>query len=439
MTSVNTNAHAQIIDRFNVAHKALHPDTTATLTNERGWWTITETDAAGNVTPKKMRESALLQHLSAMEDVMYTPTSAAAIANKAGISTANAEQPFGFLTWWTVNQGNRDIDDLREQADAAKVPSWIIDSLSGAKPETAWLRATQLGSKGIASSSNGNQMARYLVRDAGDRIRILVREIIDENNVSVSIDQMGVLTMKGDGIDFEPSTQNSVYATYAKEVSAVLTHMRDDLYDRIGKIDDNRIRSLILRWLSRRFRVCVRGTGGVYFIPVPRNPDDAADLMQEIQSLRLWMSSSKLGTFSIVSLQPGGATTIEDFQESAVEDLKSEIEEVNANIARYAQQPNMNAGSQMFSANTQVERLDQIKEKMETLMDALGAKVGTVQGMLEIARQRAKEMVDTSSKQVSSARDTKNKVRDERIAARKEEQAKLKAGTAKERSAKKKV
>lgn len=439
MTSINSNAQDQIIDRFNTAHKALHPDVTATISNERGWWTIVERDAAGVETPKKMRESTLLQHLTGMENLMFTPTTVASIANKAGVSTANADQPFGFLTWWTVEQGNRDIDDLREQADAAKVPPWIIDSLSGAKPETAWLRATQLGSKGVVSASNGNQMARFLVRDAGDRIRIMVREIIDENNISVSIDQMGVLTMKGDGIEFEPAAYNSVYTEHAKEVSAVLTAMRDDLYDRIGKIDDNRIRSLILRWLSRRFRVCVRGTGGVYFIPVPRDPNDAEDLMQEIQSLRLWMSSSHLGTFSIVALQPGGATTIEDFQESAIEDLKSEIEEVNSNIARYASQANMNAGSQMFSANTQVERLDQIREKMETLTDALGSKVGTVEGMLSIARLRAQEMVNTSSGLVTSARNTKNNARDARIAARKEESALLKAGTAKERNGKKKV
>lgn len=439
MTNITSSTHAQILDRFNVAFKALNPDSTAALTYERGWWTITETDKDGNTTPRKLRESALLEHIAGMEDVMFTPTTAAQIANKAGITTANADQPFGFLTWWTVEQGNRDIDDLREQADAAKVPAWIIDSLSGAKPETAWLRATQLGSKGVASASNGNSMARYLVRDAGDRIRILVREVIDENNVSVSIDQMGVLTMKGDGIDFEPDRQNSVYTKYEKEVSQVVSGMRDDLYDRIGKIDDNRIRSLILRWLSRRFRVCVRGTGGVYFIPVPRDPSDAQDLMNEIQSLRLWMSSSHLGTFSIVALQPGGATTIEDFQESAIEDLKSEIEEVNSNIARYASQANMNAGSQMFSANTQVERLDQIREKMETLTDALGSKVGTVQGMLEIARQRAQEMVNNSSSQVSAARNAKNAARDARIAARKEESAKLKAGTAKDRASKKKV
>lgn len=440
MTSINAHAQAQISDRFNVAFKALNPDSTATLTNERGWWTITETDKDGNATPRKMRESALLEHVAAMEDLMFTPTTVASIAKKAGVTTtANDSQPFGFLTWWTVEQGNRDIDDLREQADAAKVPSWIVDSLSGAKPETAWLRATQLGSKGVASASDGNSMARFLVRDAGDRIRILIREIVDENNVAVSLDQMGVLTMKGDGIEFEASAANSVYTAHEKEVNAVITAMRDDLYDRIGKIDDNRIRSLILRWLSRRFRVCVRGTGGVYFIPVPRDPSDAQDLMSEIQSLRLWMSSSHLGTFSIVALQPGGATTIEDFQESAIEDLKGEIEEVQSNIARYASQANMNAGSQMFSANTQVERLDQIREKMETLTEALGSKVGTVQGMLDIVRQRAFDMVKTSSGQVTTAREAKNKERDARINARKEESAKLKAGTAKERNGKKKV
>lgn len=439
MPSINQNAQQQIITRFNDAFRALNPDSTATLTNERGWWTITETDKDGNSTPRKMRESALLEHIAGMEDVMFTPTTVAQIANKAGISTANADQPFGFLTWWTVEQGNRDIDDLREQADAAKVPAWIVDSLSGAKPETAWLRATQLGSKGVASASGGNSMARYLVRDAGDRIRILVREIIDENNVSVSIEQMGVLTMRGDGIEFEPDTHSASFAAHQREVEQVVSSMRNDLYERIGKIDDNRIRSLILRWLSRRFRVCVRGTGGVYFIPVPRDPADAHDLMNEIQSLRLWMSSSHLGTFSIVALQPGGATTIEDFQESAIEDLKGEIEEVNANIIRYANQANMNAGSQMFSASTQVERLDAIKEKMETLMGALGSKVGTVQGMLEIVRQKARDMEMTASSKVVAARDTKNKERDARIAARKEQSAKLKAGTAKERSAKKKV
>lgn len=439
MTGIAQSTQQQIVSRFQDAHKALHPDAHAALAYERGWWTITETDKDGISSTRKMRESALLEHVAGMEDVMFTPNTAAQIANKAGIRTANDAQPFGFLTWWTVNQGNRDIGDLREQADAARVPAWIVDSLSGAKPETAWLRATQLGSKGVASASNGNTMARYLVRDAGERVRILVREIIDENNVSVSIEQMGVLTMRGDGIEFEPDVHSAGFAAHKREVEQVVSGMRDDLYDRVGKIDDNRIRSLILRWLSRRFRVCVRGTGGVYFIPVPRDPAAAEELMDEIQSLRLWMSSSHLGTFSIVALQPGGATTIEDFQESAIEDLKSEIEEVNANIARYAGQANMNAGSQMFSASTQVERLDAIKEKMETLMDALGSKVGTVQGMLEIVRQKARDMEMTASGKVAAARTVKNQERDARIAARKAEAQQLKAGTAKERAAKKKV
>lgn len=444
MTSIAQNVQSSIIARYDAALGNVTPGAKHVLTYERGWWSIA--DGIDPTAPtRKMRESNLLEHIAAMEDVAAAPSalqSVPALARRAAVAVNQGDKPFGYLAWWTVEQGNRDIDDLKEQANAANVPSWVSESLNGAKPETAWLRATQLGAKGVASASNGSSMARYLVRDAGDRIRILVREVVDENNVSVSIEQMGVLTMKGDAIEFEAATANSVYTLHEKEVRAVLASMRDDLYDRIGKIDDNRIRALILRWLSRRFRVCVRGTGGVYFIPNPAGKADADELLQEITSLRLWMASAHLGTFSIVALQPGGATTVEDFQQSAIEDLKGEIQEVHDNIERYAGQANMNAGSQMFSASTQVQRLDAIREKMETLMGALGDKVGTVEGMLSIARQKALDMERSANVIVLDARKAKNQARDTRIADRKAErlqQAALKSGTAKERGKKQKV
>ena len=76
----------------------------------------------------------------------------------------------------------------------------------------------------------------------------------------------------------------------------------------------------------------------------------------------------------------------------------------------------MNAGSQMFSASTQVQRLDSISEKMAALQEALGTKIGTVEGMLKIARDRALKMERDASSVVSASRTAKNEARDARIA-----------------------
>lgn len=353
-----------------------------------------------------------------------------AVSIKTGKGTG---KKLGWLIWWTVHQGAYDEAGLKRAGQGAGIPSWMVDRIKGRSERSAWSVATQLGARGEPSASlpeeDGTMRAIYLARDVQFETptRAVVREVTNQYEERVSSETVALVRLYGKAITTELV---DVPADLQPELEDLLGRMRKKMDRLLGKVGDAKARSLLLDYLERRYRICVRGSGGVYLVPRPSDPSSANAVEKELLALRDWVGGEPLNSlFSIVELTDAGATTVDVFVESAVEELKADINSVHARLQEWKSNDGMNAGSKMFSAGEMVKRCAIIGEKVTALEDALGEEVGVTRQMLETVAAKARRMQHGSAIIIGKA-----KAKRER-----EQTQKGKKGTAKQRAKAKKL
>lgn len=326
-------------------------------------------------------------------------------------TTNDTGSAVGWLTWWTIHAKELDAHEVRQAARDAQLPGWMIDRISGRTPRSAWLSATQLGAKGTPSatapSDPTDSRARYLTRNLNEESRVVIREVINPANERVSVANVGIVYLMGTRIDFARSDDYFIAdQPVQREVDVLFDQMRQDFQAMVGKVDDGRIRALVLDWLERHYRVCVRGTGGVYLIPRPDDTFWQEATEEELVAVSQWVTAAPIdGLFSIVELHQSGATTMDVFRASAIDEMKSALEEVNSKLVDWRDNQRMNAGSRMFSASEMGNRLDALEEKLGMLTSSLGEEMAVIKLMLSRVRKEADTMRIEAATQVAAAKE----------------------------------
>lgn len=312
---------------------------------------------------------------------------------------------YGHLIWWTVHQGIYETSNLVEAAKQVSLPEPISELLTGAKGKTAWEKATNLRTQAIVTKVDPitKQQTSYTTRDAEGGMRLLIKEDIDQQNVKLCAIQVGVLQYDG-GFKFEP---DSPYWPMQNEVDEVLYTMEKRYYERLDRVDDTKLRVALLNWLKTHFRVPVRGNGGIYFVPRRESDERNQDFNLEVMSIKRWLDNCSLGTITAIEVTATETTTIDDIVQSAVDEIREEITEVETKLQQYRDSAGMNAGSRAEAAKSQVKRVDTLIEKIQALEVSLGEKVGMTLATAQIIANRAKLMVSKSETEVTDYRTNK--------------------------------
>ena len=348
----------------------------------------------------------------------------------------DAGKKIGWLIWWTIHQGAYDEGRLKLAASDARVPAWMADRIRGRTEKSAWTVATQLGAAGSPSANlpgeDGGVRCRYLVRDIDFETptRAIVREVINRSEERVSSETVALVRLWIGELIHEiiPDLPTDLLP----ELSQLIEGMRDRMALLKGKVGDAKARSLLLDYLARRYRICVRGSGGVYLIPRPSRPSLAVQIEGELIALRDWVSGEPLGSlFSIVELTDAGATTVDIFVQSAVEELRSDIQDIDDRLGGWAANAKMNAGSRGFSAREMMKRCAAVAEKMAALEDALGEEVGTTREMLDLVQRKAQRMQRGSAIVIGRAKAKREREREAKDGGQKTGTAKARAKKAK--------
>lgn len=367
----------------------------------------------------------------------------------------NSDRLIGWLTWWTLKKGEYKLETVQQAAADRKVPSSIQERLGGRTVESAWKAATQLGSTGVPLPGGGPDVSRRLVtRNAvpGDSsIRALVIEVTDPNgNIEewVTAKTAAMLELGADGLVVQTS-QDFEDDEYSDTILQVIDGMKEHMRKIVGAIDDGRIRSAVLAWLEEKYRVTVRGAGGVYLIPATSKSRDAD--RDDLLAIRDWLDTIS-SPFSVVALTERGAHSIDDFISDAVDEIKDELADIGRRLKKWQANARMNAGSRNFSSKTQMDKIEGVAEKVGALKEALGEEIGVVDEMVALTEKRIRAMMTQSARQMGAAKAQRTKAKKAAVVAKearqeaakkakaaKAESKKKKAGTAKQRTAKKKL
>lgn len=302
-----------------------------------------------------------------------------------GENTTNIARPVGFLTWWTIHQGIYNVGDLRSFAQ--EFPQSIRDIVQGADPKAAWAKATSITGSGIESYTGyHDRKARYLTRNLQGEERILIRETIDQNQKVVGVENIAVL--KRDDVYIDAEVYQNSNRVVIDEVIKIITQMQTDMDSRIGNIDDTRIRQAILQWLNNSYRVSVRGSGGVYFVPTGTTRSPAEVVRKEILSVREWIGKNNIGSFSVIQLADDGTTSVSDFRQMAKEEILQELQDIADAVKELEKNEESTPGHALRSVNVLVEKQLHLAAKIKTLEESLTQVVGTVSGAYSVLNKK---------------------------------------------------
>jgi len=316
----------------------------------------------------------------------------------AGVNT------FGFLVFWTISKGVYDLGDLRHSATALGLSQPLIDKLTGADEQTAFKTATMLPTGGKQSAqSTPERKYRFVtkgVKDNTDPTRILALETVDASNVTLDVIQLGNMRLELGSLRYD-SINRPTDLALGKELDALIGSIADDFRQRIGRVDDQKIRANILNWCKDRHHVTLRNTGGIYFLP---SGGTANALAHEIKGIHDWFAQNGIGVFSSMELFPTPSTSVDDILTTAVTELLTDLEESEQKLKDHQDNKGMNAGSRMYSAGQHAQKLAQLLDKARALSDSLGEKVDFAISKIELTKARAERMFTTSAQQVGAER-----------------------------------
>jgi hypothetical protein len=354
------------------------------------------------------------------------------------VKGVGGEDIIGYIAWWTLRKGEYDVDELKASAQTVSLPDHINDRIKGRSIESAWTAATQLGSSGKPIKSPEGRINRLLSRDVGDdpaiRTRAIVMESTEDSAYRIAQKVAGKTAAL---IELDQSRFKVKWAAWAKtghpEITGIVSDMRVKMGKIEGKMNDGRIRTAVLSWLQSKHRICVRGTGGVYFIPAPKGKVARKQLEGDLLAIRAWLDTIS-SPFSIVAMNEAGCLSIEDFVNDAIVEVKDELGEIAVKFDKWKKSEKMNAGSRMFSSGTQKKRLLNVYDKIDALKQSLGEEIGVLDNMYMILFNRIDRMHVESSKEVKVAKESKRSSKPKKTKA-----GTKKSGTARRRSKKTKV
>jgi hypothetical protein len=354
------------------------------------------------------------------------------------------DRVIGYLTWWTIHKGAYSVRDLLEAAQQAGLGSYVTSRIRGRDPKAAFFAATQTGSKGLLIRSASGIEERLITKEAEPNAksaqprRALVHQVTQHTSEIRDV----VNSKTAAVIEFDPGTMANCrtkvapWAHLNKDVIDAINDIEEKIGRLVGTMDDGRIRTIVIGWLKLKYRIAVRGTGGVYFVPAPSDPTRKSELEGELMAMREWMTSFG-APFSVVALNESGALSMEDFVQDAIGEVKDELQDIATKLDSWGANDSMNAGSRMFSSETQHKRIEAIKDKVRTLKESLGEQVGIVDNMLALLSRRVGTMLDEATEQVKQEKAERQEAK--ASAKKGKSQKGKKAGTAASRSKKQKI
>jgi hypothetical protein len=290
----------------------------------------------------------------------------------------------GYILWWSIHNGVYDLTTLQASAAAKDVPSVIFSGLIAETGISAWNKATAIDKRGIASlDPDRDCTARYVIKEVTEGTRLLVRERVSKTQRVLSIAQVAVLSFDG-GFKYDPDV---FYMDHKDEVDSIVTSMATDYGNRIGQIDDARIRHVLLNWTNERHAIAARKSGGIYYLP---HRDKLAD---EIMNIATFFTINNIGTLASIEIFQAPGTTLDALVESASEELTSEVDNLTAKLDRLIEnykddlsaltkggltpsQLAMKTGSYGYTVTAYQTAIVELQEKLQAVEGSLGRTLG---------------------------------------------------------------
>lgn len=260
---------------------------------------------------------------------------------------------FGYLVWYSIPDVSAPYDALLALAQATGYPADCVPSKP--KARHCWEKATATGERGI-DVTPPQHISDQVERDYGVKPQVrlktrridssaprLIRHFVREAVISAAdrpekqLDMGTVAVME---FNTETGTARSTVlhddAGYANgDVARVLSDMDAKMAAQMDRADGGEIRYGIRELLSQQYRVCLRGTGGVYFVPAAVGGAEQA--LRAARAFVGGLDQYKTGdlepNFQVVTLAGENAEEIrDDVVRSVVSEFRGRLQKMGENL-----------------------------------------------------------------------------------------------------------
>jgi hypothetical protein len=185
--------------------------------------------------------------------------------NLQAVTNVDASQKFlGNLLWYSVHDLRVPPDDLRMALKSTIGEHFMPRSLN---ERDAFRRATTYESKGNQHPTEVNKRVNLLVREVSQDketiIRQIVREVVDSKNTRLEYTPVLSLLLSGGGLMLAKPLVNDLFPIERSVFQQLVANFADEK----SGYGASHIRDLVQNIIQTCAPVCVRQSGGVYFIP----------------------------------------------------------------------------------------------------------------------------------------------------------------------------
>lgn len=260
----------------------------------------------------------------------------------------------GFLTWWTVPEVRVPYSDLAELAQQTGFPVSLLPSPPD--PRNVWRKATNVGARGrklqapdplvkqIEADYGVEPVVKLLTRRVNESqprlVRHLVREAViplaDRPAKQLALDTVAVLEFDTNTNKAQETLLTDHQGWANGQVKGIVAEMGQEMLDLMGNADASEVRYSIRKLLEGIFNITMRGSGGVYFVPVtaPGAKDKLMALRRFIRGLAKWQVGDLTPNCHVVSLQGDDAFEMyDDIKAGAITHFKAALQAVADKVA----------------------------------------------------------------------------------------------------------
>lgn len=262
-------------------------------------------------------------------------------------------EKFGYLVWYSIPDVSAPYGALMDLAQATGYPADCVPGRP--KARNSWEKATNTGERGV-DVTPPQHISDQVERDYGVKPQVrlktrridssaprLVRHLVREAVISAAdrpkkqLDMGTVAVMEfNTATGTARSTALHDNAGYSNgDVTRVLSDMDAKMAAQMNKADGGEIRYGIRELLAQQYRVCLRGTGGVYFVPA--TVDGAEQALRAarafVKGLDQWKTGDLEPNFQVVTLAGENAEEIrDDVVRSVVSEFRGRLQKMGENL-----------------------------------------------------------------------------------------------------------
>lgn len=347
----------------------------------------------------------------------------------------------------TLRQAVLDVDT--EPEHSGYLPAAVLDFIdrTDTLPPAAFRKSASVKGKGVKTTARNDHevsaIKTEIVPDVDGTFVMYIKSVArdGEDDAQLEYVKCGLLVHDPDHIDataqgivwrpepeFARAPTEKGLKSYQRDriraVNGLVQAIRDKYNSIVHKINDVQIRqNLLLPWLADLNRICVRASGGVYVVPLPRETTQAivnqrAAVVAEMAAMQRWLDLAGVGEMTLAALYDGKLSPMSQHRQAAIAELTDELKLIQEKLQTYDK---VQASTRKSAAGSMLKRLNEVKAQIKRLNQTFNEDILIKGIQLDALTNQATALIASADKEITEFRAgaKERKAKDRKAEARK--------------------